>query len=167
MKKLSVLVALMIIVAFCAPAHADAANPSNPEKNIGNLLCAPFRIVATPLVAVSNLVQGKPAKMLTIPRDVRRETFDGVESLVRVPFAEAIAKEDGEMGAVNAGITKAKLDWLVDGVLYGVAGGTLWWNANGVEMTPTLCEQAWTAGVAIGAGTVLMDVGGAALESAD
>lgn len=167
MKKtfLMIILTLAVLIAFASPAMADAKSPSNLEKNLGNLLCAPFRIVAVPVNALGNLVQGKPAKVLLIPRDVRREAFDGVESLVRVPFAPAIDKEAGEMGAVNSGIAEANLDWLVDGVLYGVAGGTLWWNeGNAGVMSHEFLQQSWTAGAAIGAGTVLLDVGGAAVD---
>lgn len=165
MKKLGLCLCFLLIFALLAPV-ATAAPPSNAEKNLGNLLCAPFRIVAAPVIAVGKLVQGKPAAVLTLPRDIRRETFDGVESLVRIPFAAPIEKESGEMGAANTGIADASLDWLVDGALYGVAAGVINWNeASGVHHV--LLNQSYTLGAATAVGVGLLDIGGAAVEAAE
>ncbi len=165
-KTLFLALALALMIGTIAP-NAAAKEASNPEKNIGNFLCAPFRIVATPLIAVGKLVQGKPAAMLTIPRDIRRESFDMVESAVRVPFAPPIAKEEGDLGTVNTWITEGNVDWLVDAAIYGSAAGVINWNAGGEAMTQTLLEQSWVTGGAVAVGVGLMDVGGAALEQSE
>jgi hypothetical protein len=159
MKKWFLCLMIVALVVACIPAHAKEA--SNAEKNIGNFLCFPFRIVATPVKALGRLAEGKPAAILTIPRDVRRETFDGVESLVRIPFAPPIEKEAGELGAVNTGIKDAGVDWLVDGALYGAGLGVLLHN----EATWLTEAQMWRWTGAGAVGTALMDVGGAALEA--
>jgi len=165
-KTLFVALAIALMIGTIAP-NAAAKEASNAEKGIGNFLCAPFRIIATPVVAVGKLVQGKPAAMLTIPRDIRRETFDMVESAVRVPFAPPIDKDGGELGTVNAGIAEANLDWLVDAAIYGSAAGVINWNSGGEAMTQTLLEQSWVTGGAVAVGVGLMDVGGAALEQSE
>lgn len=159
MKKWFLCLMVLALVVACIPAHAKEA--SNAEKNIGNFLCAPFRIVGTPVRALGRLVEGKPAAVLTIPRDVRREAFDGVESLVRIPFAPPIEKEAGELGAVNTGIKDAGVDWLVDGALYGAGLGVLLHN----EATWLTEAQMWRWTVGGAAATAAMDAGGGALEA--
>ena len=159
MKKWFLCLMIVALVVACIPAHAKEA--SNAEKNIGNFLCAPFRIVATPVKAVGRLVQGKPAAVLTIPRDVRREAVVCLESLGRIPFAPAIDRENGELGAINTGIKDAGLDPVVDGLLYGTALGVLLHN----EATWLTEPQMWRWTGAGAVGTALMDVGGGALEA--
>lgn len=162
-KTFSILLVLALVVAFAAPV-AQARDFSNPEKNIGNFFSAPFLILSKPFVAVGEIIQGKPAKALTALRDIRRETVDGVESFVRIPFAPAIAKADGEMGAANTVVADANLDWLVDAGFYGGLVGPLVWNGAGV-MNHTALQQAWIAAGATAAGVALVDVGGAAVEA--
>jgi hypothetical protein len=158
MKKWFLCLMVLALVVTCIPAHAKEA--SNAEKNIGNLLCSPFRIIAAPVKALGRLVEGKPAAVLNIPRDIRREAFDGVESLARIPFAPAIEKEAGELGAVNTGIKDAGVDWLVDGVLYGAGLGVLLHN----EATWLTEAQMWRWTGAGAIGTAAMTAGGTALE---
>lgn len=157
MKKLSLVLVFALAFVLFVPV-ASAKEFSNAEKNVGNVVSAPFKIVGKAWSAIWQ----KPTGILAVPKVVRQETFNGLESTGRlVSGSKALAPQ--AQGAANTAITEAGLDWLVDGILYGTATGVLWWNEAGA-MTPTLCEQAWTAGAATGVGVALFDAVDAATE---
>lgn len=167
-KSLFIVLAVAVVAAFIMPSALAADREfSNAEKNIGNVVAAGPRAVGRVMCAIGGLFQLKPAKTVTLFRDIRREAFDGVESIARIPASEPIAKEEGEMGVVNTGIADAKMDPVVDGLICGFIVGPAIFNNATASSHHILTEQAWWGGVAAGTGAVLLDVGGAALEASE
>lgn len=157
MKKLF----LIAVLALSVPAFADGANV---KKNVGNVIVAPFRAIGSVIEGtVKTVTFQDPKAILAVPKKVRQNLSDGAESLVyRLPFnKEAIGFE--ELGAVSSVIDDAGLNWLADGVFYGVTVGCFTHEgvhaAAGHHYLLPWKAAAWTAG-----GVVAADVADAALK---
>lgn len=158
MKKLLVItLAIALFVAFTP--SASAKDVSNPAKNVGNILVSPFKLVAKATVNVIDTVTlQKPLAVLSIPKESRQVVSDFVEtSVYRLPFnKEATAKD--ELGAVSQAIDDKGLNWLADGVFYGVTVGCF--THEGVQAAAThhyllpWKAAAWTAGGVVAADLV-------------
>ncbi len=160
MKKfLALIVVLSLFLSL--PAFADGANV---KKNIRNVIVAPFRAIGSVIEGtVKTVTFQDPKAILSVPKKVRQNISDGVETLVyRLPFdQEAIGFE--ELGAVSQCISDAGVDWLADGVFYGVATGCFTHEgvhaAAGHHYLLPWKAAAWTVG-----GVVAADVADGALK---
>lgn len=123
MKKFLALSLVIAMLVVFAPA-ASAKDWSNPAKNVGNILVSPFKLVAKATVNVIDTATfQKPLAVFSIPKESRQVFSDAVETTVyRLPL-NATAIEKDELGAVSGAIDEAGLNWLADGVFYGVATG--------------------------------------------
>jgi len=143
MKHVAVLIAITFVMslsltAFAAPSVAPAktAKPatthhqaqakfSNVEKNIGRTVACPFKaagVVITDLGKTLSLQ--KPTAVLAIPKEVRQQAFDMVESAGRTVANVKPIDIDGN-GAVTNCISENGLDPVVDFAVYGVGSAVI------------------------------------------
>ena len=123
MKRIMLItIVALVAFAFVAPMPAYAKDWGNGERNIGYVITRPFAAAGHVVTGVGRLFTGKPGKLLALPRTLRQDAFDLVEGVGRTAVNVDALNED-EHGAVNTAITEAGLDWLVDGIIYGVGGG--------------------------------------------
>ena len=150
-RMLTLTLIALIAVALFAPS-ANAGVIKNAAKNIGRAALCPLKAVARATEATIDTVTFKePLAILSVPKAVRQEAVDVVESVGRaVTNTEPIAIDD--VGAVNTAITDADLDWLADGVVYGVTTGVVVHNGNSSGAVHHVGKAAFTAaGMAVGA----------------
>lgn len=117
MKKF---IALVVLAALVIPSVAFANDFSNVEKNVGRTIACPFKAVGSVISNVGKtLTFQKPTAVLAIPKEVRQQATDMVESAGRtVVNADPIPLD--ELGAASTWIADNKLDPAVDFVVYGV-----------------------------------------------
>ena len=155
MKRMLVLSLVVMVTAVLLAPNAEAGGLKNAGQNTGRALLCPLKAVARVAVAaIDTVTLKKPAAVLSAPKIVRQEAVDVVESLARcVANKKPIPKND--VGNVNTAISEAKADWLVDGVVYGVATGVVVHNGNDVGAIHHVGKAAATAvGVAVSADLV-------------
>jgi hypothetical protein len=159
MKKLATLTIIVLVaLALAVPAPAYAKDWSKGEKNVSKVVIAPFRILGKAWSNVCKTATMKePKAVCNIFKETRQEAVDvGETVLYRLPAGKEAIAEDG-VGTANTKVTEAGLDWLVDGVIYGVGTGVLVWNEAG-PMTWEALNQAWIAGASAGVGAVAADL---------
>lgn len=112
-----------VIIAFLALAvlpFTASAEFSKAEKNVGRILICPFKAVGAVVTDIGQtLTLQKPTAILAIPKHVRQQATDLVESAGRtIASAEPIGAD--ENGAVTNWVADNGLDPVVDFIVYGV-----------------------------------------------
>jgi|GEM_PF-3839940 len=151
MKKFAGVAIVAIFLTMSLTANADV---SRAEKNFGRTLICPFKAIGAVVVDIGKtLTLQKPTAVLAIPKHVRQQTTDMLESAGRtIVGAEPIA-DDGN-GAATTWIADRKLDPLVDFFVYGVTAGV--WTHNSTNLALhhhnlPLKVLGWTGGGVVAA----------------
>lgn len=150
MKKSLIAVMLVVFaIAVLMPVQAEAREFSKRERGIGRILCGPLKAAAAVVKGIGETLTFQKPSVLAIPKRVRQETFDIIEGAARV-VANKEPVDIDDVGAVNTAITDANIDWLVDGVVYGVGAGVITHNkchiGEGHRHLLGWKAGAWTAG---------------------
>ncbi len=144
---------------------AKKAEPtfSNREQSVGRLICGPLKACGKVFVdVVDTITFQRPAAVFNILRDVRREGFDIGEGILLLATGdEPIPIED--MGELNTAITDAGVDWLVDGILYGVGTGVALHNSH-YESQVFHHLRDWKIGAWTAAGVAASDLIGSTAD---
>lgn len=79
-----------VILATTTPSSASAPAPDTEvstatENSMATVLCGPFRIIETPLIAFGKLIKGDFGAVLTMPHDIQDQInvmMKGVKSVI-------------------------------------------------------------------------------------
>lgn len=132
MKKLSLVLALAILLAVAMPFTASAGPLSNFGKNVVRTVACPLKAAGAVVVDIGQTVTfQKPTAILAIPKHVRQQATDMVESAGRaLVCAEPIGIDDN--GSVTNAVSDNGLDPWVDLIVYGVVPAV--WTHNAMEI---------------------------------
>lgn len=81
---------VMVILATPTPLSTSAPTPNTEastatENSMATVLCGPFRIIETPLIAFGKLIKGDFGAVLTMPHDIQDQVevmMGGVKSVI-------------------------------------------------------------------------------------
>ncbi|MFA5020458.1 MAG: hypothetical protein WC517_00105 [Patescibacteria group bacterium] len=152
MKKL--IVVAIVAIFLTMSSLTASADFSRAEKNVGRTLICPFKAVGAVVTDVfKSLTLQKSTAILAIPKHVRQQTTDMLESAGRtIVGAEPIA-DDGN-GAATTWIADNNLDPLVDFFVYGVTAGVWTHNKSNLALHHNhlgLKVLGWTGGGVVAA----------------